>query len=327
MKNLMQVEAINEAIHEEMEKDKTVYYMGEDVRASIYGASKDLFNKYGENRVLDTPLSENGFIGAAVGSSLVGMRPVVETLTSFMWVAMDQLVSQLAKMKYMFGGQASLPVTIKADMYYNGSMAAHHSDRSYPFFMNMPGIKVIVPTFPEDAKGLMKTAIRDNDPCIVFVDGNLGGLKGDVPENNEIENGELLIPFGKARVVKEGTDCTVVGIVNSNVHALNASEKLEKEGISIEVIDPRTLVPFDKETILKSVEKTGRLVVVDPAHKVCSAASEIISVVTEEGFWNLQAPPVKVASEQVHIPFSPALEPLIYPTEEKIIEAVKKTLE
>ena len=255
------------------------------------------------------------------------MRPVVETLTSFMWVAMDQLVSQLAKMKYMFGGQASLPVTIKADMYYNGSMAAHHSDRSYPFFMNMPGIKVIVPTFPEDAKGLMKTAIRDNDPCIVFVDGNLGGLKGDVPENSEIENGELLIPFGKARVVKEGTDCTVVGIVNSNVHALSASEKLEKEGISIEIIDPRTLVPFDKETILKSVEKTGRLVVVDPAHKVCSAASEIISVVTEEGFWNLQAPPVKVASEQVHIPFSPALEPLIYPTEEKIIEAVKKTLE
>ena len=173
----------------------------------------------------------------------------------------------------------------------------------------------------------MKTAIRDNDPCIVFVDGNLGGLKGDVPENNEIEQGELLIPFGSARVVKEGTDCTVVGIVNSNVHALSASEKLEKEGISIEIIDPRTLVPFDKETILKSVEKTGRLVVVDPAHKVCSAASEIISVVTEEGFWNLQAPPVKVASEQVHIPFSPALEPLIYPTEEKIIEAVKKTLE
>ena len=156
---------------------------------------------------------------------------------------------------------------------------------------------------------------------------NLGGLKGDVPENNEIENGELLIPFGSARVVKEGADCTVVGIVNSNVHALSASEKLEKEGISIEIIDPRTLVPFDKETILKSVEKTGRLVVVDPAHKVCSAASEIISVVTEEGFWNLQAPPVKVASEQVHIPFSPALEPLIYPTEEKIIEAVKKTLE
>ena len=201
----MQVEAINEAIHEEMSKDDSVYYMGEDVRASIYGASKDLYKKFGEARVLDTPLSENGFIGAAVGSSLVGMRPVVETLTSFMWVAMDQLVSQLAKMKYMFGGQASLPVTIKADMYYNGSMAAHHSDRNYPFFMNMPGIKVIVPTFPEDAKGLMKTAIRDNDPCIVFIDGNLGGLKGDVPENSEIEGGDLLIPFGNARIVERRT--------------------------------------------------------------------------------------------------------------------------
>ena len=320
----MYVEALNEAIFEEMERDGSVYYMGEDVRASIYGASKGLFAAYGENRVLDTPLSENGFIGAAVGSSLVGMRPIVETLTSFMWVAMDQLISQLAKMKFMFGGQASLPVTIRAVMYYNGGAAAHHSDRSYPMFMNMPGIKVIVPTFPEDAKGLMKTAVRDNDPCIIFEDGNLGGIKGDVPDDKDEE---LLIPFGKGKLLREGTDCTVIGIAGGNIHAINAAEKLEKDGISVEVIDPRTLVPLDKEIILKSVEKTGRLVVVDPAHKVCSAASEIISVVTEQGFWNLQAPPAKVAAEQVHIPFTQALEPLIFPTEEKIMNAVKGTLE
>lgn len=327
MKNMMYSEALNEAIIEEMDKDKSVYYMGEDVRASIYGASNGLFKKFGEKRVLDTPLSENGFIGAALGSSLVGMRPIVETLTSFMWVAMDQLVSQAAKMKYMFGGQASLPVTIRAVMYYGMSAAAHHSDRNYPMFMNMPGLKVIVPSFPEDAKGLLKTAVRDNDPCIIFEDGNLGGTKGDVSESSEIEPGELLIPFGVGKKINEGTDCTIVGIAGANIHALNAAKELEKEGITVDIIDPRTLVPLDKKIILDSVEKTGRLVVVDPAHKVCSAASEIISIVTEEGFWNLQAPPVKVAAEQVHIPYAPSLEPLIFPDTTKIINAVKKTLE
>ena len=327
MKNMMYAEALNEAIIEEMDKDKSVYYMGEDVRASIYGASNGLFKKFGEKRVLDTPLSENGFIGAALGSSLVGMRPIVETLTSFMWVAMDQLVSQAAKMKYMFGGQASLPVTIRAVMYYGMSAAAHHSDRNYPMFMNMPGLKVIVPSFPEDAKGLLKTAVRDNDPCIIFEDGNLGGTKGDVSESSEIESGELLIPFGVGKKINEGTDCTIVGSAGANIHALNAAKELEKEGITVDIIDPRTLVPLDKKIILDSVEKTGRLVVVDPAHKVCSAASEIISIVTEEGFWNLQAPPVKVAAEQVHIPYAPSLEPLIFPDTTKIINAVKKTLE
>ncbi|MBO83620.1 MAG: alpha-ketoacid dehydrogenase subunit beta [Actinobacteria bacterium] len=323
----MYVEALNEAIFEEMDRDESVYYMGEDVRASIYGASRGLFEKYGEKRVLDTPLSENGFIGAAIGSSLVGMRPIVETLTSFMWVAMDQIISQAAKMKYMFGGQASLPVTIRAVMSYGGSSAAHHSDRSYPMFMNMPGLKIIAPASPEDVKGLMKTSVRDNDPCIIFEDSNLAGIKGDVPENNDLNEGELLIPFGKGKIIREGSDCTVVGIAGANTHALNAATELEKEGISVEIIDPRTLVPLDKEIILNSVEKTGRLVVVDPAHKVCSAASEIISVVTEEGFWNLQAPPVKIAAEQVHIPFTPALEPLIFPDAEKIINAVKQTIE
>jgi len=327
MKNMMYAEALNEAIIEEMDLDKSVYYMGEDVRASIYGASNGLHKKFGSKRVLDTPLSENGFFGAAIGSSLVGMRPIVETLTSFMWVAMDQLISQAAKMKYMFGGQASLPVTIRAVMYYGMGAAAHHSDRNYPMFMNMPGLKIIVPAFPEDAKGLLKTAVRDNDPCIIFEDGNLAGTKGDIKENNEIDSGELLIPLGKGKIIKEGSDCTIVGIAGGNLHAITAAEELEKEGISVEIIDPRTLVPLDKKIILDSVEKTGRLVVVDPAHRVCSAASEIISMVTEEGFWNFQAPPVKVAAEQVHIPYAPSLEPLIFPDKNKIVEAVKKTME
>ena len=315
------VEAINQATAEEMRRDETVFIMGEDIRRAVYGSTADLLSEFGEKRVLDTPLSENGFFGAAVGASLVGSRPIVETLTSFMWVAMDQLVSQAAKMRYMFGGQATLPVVYRALMMYGGGAAAHHSDRSYPMFMNMPGFKVAIPSNPADMKGLLKTAIRDNDPVIVFEDGTLYGSRGEVPE------GEHLVPFGQAKIVKEGTDCTVVGIAAGVGHSLTAANNLSREGISVEVIDPRTLVPLDKATILQSVAKTGRLVIVDPAHKVCSAASEISSVVAEEGFWDLQAPIQKIASEQVHIPFSPALEKLVYPDVDKITKGIKKTLE
>ena len=315
------VEAINQATAEEMRRDETVFIMGEDIRRAVYGSTANLLSEFGEKRVLDTPLSENGFFGAAVGASLVGSRPIVETLTSFMWVAMDQLVSQAAKMRYMFGGQATLPVVYRALMMYGGGAAAHHSDRSYPMFMNMPGFKVAIPSNPADMKGLLKTAVRDNDPVIVFEDGTLYGSRGEVPE------GEHLVPFGQAKIVKEGSDCTVVGVAAGVGHALTAAENLSREGISVEVIDPRTLVPLDKPTILQSVAKTGRLVIVDPAHKVCSAASEISSVVAEEGFWDLQAPIQKIASEQVHIPFSPALEKLVYPDVDKISKGIKKTLE
>ena len=315
------VEAINQALIEEMERDESVYIMGEDIRRAVYGATAELLNRFGEKRVLDTPLSENGFFGAAIGSSLVGMRPVVETLTSFMWVAMDQLISQAAKMRYMFGGQATLPVVFRATMFYGGGSAAHHSDRSYPMFMNMPGLKIIVPSNPADMKGLLKQAIRDNDPCIVFEDGTLFGSRGEVPE------GQGPIPFGQARIAREGSDVTVVAIAGAVGQAERAADDLSNEGVSVEIIDPRTLVPLDKQAILSSVEKTGRLVVVDPAHKVCSAASEIASIVAQEGFWSLQAPIQKVAAEQVHIPFSPSLEPLVYPNPDKIKDAVRITLE
>ncbi|MBN4064649.1 alpha-ketoacid dehydrogenase subunit beta [Dehalococcoides mccartyi] len=321
------LEAINQAIQEEMRRDESVYILGEDIRRAIYGATADLLSEFGEKRVLDTPLSENGFFGAAIGSSLVGMRPIVETLTSFMWVAMDQLISQAAKMRYMFGGQATLPVVFRASMFYGGGSAAHHSDRSYPMFMNMPGLKIIVPSNPADMKGLLKTAIRDDDPTIVFEDGTLFGMRGEVPDNADLPGEELLVPFGEAKIVREGTDCTIVAIGGAVNHAIVVSDQLAADGISVEVIDPRTLVPLDKKTILDSVEKTGRLVIADPAHKVCSAASEIASIVAEEGFWSLQAPIQKVASEQVHIPFSPALEKLVYPDVPKITAAVKRTLE
>tara|TARA_X000001036_G_scaffold164938_2_gene156467 strand:- start:27762 stop:28721 length:960 start_codon:yes stop_codon:yes gene_type:complete len=312
-------EAINEAIAEEMRRDSSVFIMGEDIRLSVYGATANLYKEFGEERVLDTPLSENGFFGAAIGASLVGMRPIVETVTSFMWVAMDQLISQAAKMRYMFGGQATLPVVYRASMMYGSGSAAHHSDRPYPMFMNMPGIKIAVPANSTDAKGLLKTAVRDDDPVIIFEDANLYGTRSEILEDE--------IPFGKAEIVKSGTDCTIVGIAASVNLSLDVANNLEKEGISCEVINPRTLVPLDKETILKSVEKTGRLVIVDPAHKVCSAASEISSIVAEEGFWDLQSPIIKVASEQVHIPYAPSLEKLVYPNVDKVSKAVKKTLE
>lgn len=321
------VEAINQAISEEMARDENVFIMGEDIRRAVYGATQDLLDDYGEKRVLDTPLSENGFFGAAIGASLVGMRPIVETLTSFMWVGMDQLISQAAKMRYMFGGQATLPVVYRATMFYGGGSAAHHSDRSYPMFMNMPGIKIVVPSNPADMKGLLKSAVRDNDPTIVFEDGTLFGMRGEVPDNSELAQGELIVPFGEAKVVREGTDVTIVGIGGAVNIAAAVSDQLAAEGISVEVIDPRTLVPFDKQTVLDSVEKTGRLVIADPAHKVCSAASEIASIVAEEGFWSLTAPIQKVASEQVHIPYSPSLEKHVYPDVAKITAAVRRTME
>ncbi len=326
MPEMMVMQALNQAIAEEMRRDPKVFLMGEDVRASVYGASAGLSNEFGPDRVIDTPLSENGFFGAAIGASAVGMRPIVETLTSFMWVGMDQLVSQAAKMPYMFGGQVKLPVVFRAVMYYGGGSAAHHSDRSYPLFMNIGGLKVIAPGTAADAKGLLKTAIRDNDPCINFEDGTLLGRRGHVPDNSELPGGELLIPFGKAAIHRQGTDCTVVAIAGCVPLALEAAEALQKEGISVEVVDPRTLVPLDKKTILESVAKTGRCVIADPAAKVCSAASEIASIVAEEGFWSLQAPIMKVASEQVHIPFTASLEKHVYPTKEKIMAAVKKAI-
>ncbi len=322
MSEKMFMQALGMGIAEEMRIDPKVFLMGEDVRASVYGAAAGLHEEFGDDRVLNTPLSENGFFGAAVGASAVGMRPVVETLTSFMWVGMDQLVSQAAKMRYMFGGQVNLPVVYRAVMYYGGGSAAHHSDRSYPVFMNIGGLKVVTPGTPADAKGLMKTAIRDDDPVIMFEDGTLFGTRGEVPDDPD-----FTIPFGKANVIREGSDATVVAIAGSVPHAIAAAEQLASEGISVEVVDPRTLVPLDKETILNSVTKTGRLIVADPAAKVCSAASEIMSIVGEEAFWDLQAPMQKVASKQVHIPFAASLEQLVYPTKDGIIEAVKKTLE
>jgi len=313
-------QAVHDGIDEEMRRDQKVFILGEDIQRGLYGISAGLYEKFGAERVIDTPLSENGFFGAAVGAAAVGQRPIVEILSSFCWVAMDQLISQAAKMRYMFGGQVNLPLTFRIAEYYNGSLAAHHSDRPHAMFLNMPGFKVVFPSNPIDAKGLVKTAIRSEDPVIFWEDRTLLGMRQEVPEE------EYLIPLGVSEVKREGTDVTVVAIGGMVNIALKAAETLAAEGVSVEVIDPRSLVPLDKRSILSSVSKTGRFIAVDMGHRMCSFASELCAMVAEQAFWDLQAPVQRVASMNVHIPFSPALEPLVYPNEEKIIAAVKRTL-
>ena len=314
-------QAINDAMREELRRDPKVFVMGEDIRAGLYGASAGLIDEFGPERIIDTPITENAFCGAAVGAAAVGMRPIVESLSSFLYVAMDQLINRAAKMRYMFGGQVNLPIVFRISEYYGASIAAHHSDRPHPIFMNIPGFKVVFPSCAYDAKGLLKTAIREDDPVAYFEDRTLLGSRQAVPEE------EYTIPFGVADVKREGTDVTIVAIGGMVGRALAAAETLAQEGVSAEVVDPRTLVPLDKEAILASVAKTGRLVVVDLAHKTCSAASEIAAIVAMEGFWSLTAPIQRLGTANVHVPYSIALEPLMYPTDETIAEAARVTMQ
>ncbi|MDP2952638.1 MAG: transketolase C-terminal domain-containing protein, partial [Chloroflexota bacterium] len=287
----------------------------------LFGMGGTFMKDVGEERILDTPLSESAFMGAAVGATAAGMRPIVQSLSSFVWVAMDQIVSPAAKMRYMFGGQARLPIVYRFSMLWGARVAAHHSDRPHSMFMNMPGLKIVLATTPADAKGLMVTAIRDDDPVIFFEDRGVVGLRGEVPE------GEYTIPFGVGDIKRVGSDVTVVALGGMMPRSLAVAEKLAKEGVSGEVVDPRTLVPLDKDIILKSVAKTGHLVVVDVAHSTCSAASEIAAMVAEQGFWDLRAPIQRVCSHNVHVPFSQALEDLVYPDEARIEAAIRATLQ
>ena len=256
---------------------------------------------------------------------MVGARPIVDvTIASFLYVAMDQLVSIVSKATYMYGGQARVPLVIRASMFYGGNNAAQHSDRPHPIFMNMPGFKIIAPSTPADMKGLLKSAVRDDDPVLSFEDGTLWASKGPVPDNDD---GDFLVPLGQADVKRSGSDVTLVAIAGTVPLALAAATELEAGGVSVEVVDPRTLVPLDIGTILRSVEKTGRLVVTDPAHRTCSAASEIAATVAEDGFWSLKAPIQRVTTAASHVPYSPALESQVYPSTEKIVQAVRRTLE
>ncbi|MCB1889776.1 MAG: alpha-ketoacid dehydrogenase subunit beta [Rhodocyclaceae bacterium] len=326
-------QAINEALDQEMGRDKTVIVMGEDnaggagspgeddAWGGVLGVTKGLYHKH-PGRVLDTPISESGFIGAAVGAACNGMRPVAELMfVDFMGVCFDQIFNQAAKFKYMFGGKAETPVVIRT-MYGAGfRAAAQHSQCLYNIFTHIPGLKVVVPSNPYDAKGLLIQSIRDNDPVIFMEHKVLYTMEGEVPE-------ELYtVPFGEAAVVREGGDVTIVAIGRMVGFAQEAAASLQKQGIHCEIIDPRTTSPLDEDTILESVENTGRLVVVDESNPRCSMASDIAGIVAQKAFGALKAPIEQVTAPHVPVPFSDALEDLYIPNAAAIEAAVKRVKE
>ncbi|MBM0169725.1 alpha-ketoacid dehydrogenase subunit beta [Altererythrobacter sp. C41] len=313
---LSYLQAIVEAQREEMRRDERVILMGEDI--AVYGA-QTLFDEFDEKRLRNTPISENSFVGVGVGAALTGLRPIVDlTIASFCYLASDQIINQAAKLRFMTGAQLAVPLVVRTSTFYNNRTAAQHADRPYPLFMNTPGLKVLAPSNATDAKGLLKSAIRDDDPVVVFEDINLWGKKEEVPTDED-----FLVPIGKAAVRREGGDVTIVSIAGCLPHALSAADALAKDGVEAEVIDLRTIVPLDKETILASVAKTGRLVVADNSHKVGSVASEIAAVVSEEGFESLKKPIQRVAAPQVHVPYNAALEKQLFVSKDRIIEAVR----
>jgi pyruvate dehydrogenase E1 component beta subunit len=321
MHTVSYLQAINEALIEEMERDERVFVMGEDVGWNLMGATGGLAQKFGKERVRNTPISEAGFVGAAAGAAMVGMRPVVDMLIApFVYVAFDQIVSIIAKSTYLYGGQATLPLTIRAPMLYGSGNAAQHSDRPYATLMSIPGLKLMAPSTPYDVKGMLKAAIRDDDPVICFEDGTVWSLRSEVPDDDHV------IPLGVADVKRSGSDVTVVAVAGAVRHALTAAEQLAADGVSAEVVDLRSIVPMDKQTILESVSKTGRLVVADPAHEMGSVASEISAVVAQEGFHSLRGPILRVTTPHTHIPYSSALEKPLYPNADKIASAARRVM-
>ncbi|MGI6038405.1 MAG: alpha-ketoacid dehydrogenase subunit beta [Limnochordia bacterium] len=324
MREITYGEAVKEALAEEMRRDDKVALIGEDVGpyGGNFGFLKGLHAEFGEERVRDTPISEAAIVGCGLGAAITGMRPVVELMfCDFIGVAMDQLINQVAKIRYMFGGQVEVPLTIRTPIGGGRSSAAQHSQSLHAMIAHVPGIKVVVPGTHEDAKGLLKAAIRDNNPVMVFEHKMMYNKKGLVPD------GEIITPIGKAAVRREGTDLTIVAISSMVYECMAIADEFAKDGVSIEVIDPRTLVPLDEETIINSVCKTGKLVIADEGYETCGFPGEIIRrVVSSQAFDYLDAPILTVGTKDVPIPFSPPLENAVIPTRERIVEAVKNVL-
>jgi pyruvate/2-oxoglutarate/acetoin dehydrogenase E1 component len=319
------LQAIREAQAAELRRDPTVFICGEDLRTDLWGTVTGFVAEFGENRVRDLPLSEAGAVGMAVGAAMAGLRPIVDlTLASFMYLAMDQFVNVAAKFRYMYGPQVKIPVVFRAALWYHGGTGAQHADRPHPMFMNVPGLKIVMPSTPYDMKGLLVSAIREDDPVICFEDGTLRGQRGrgQIPIDDN-----FAIPLGVGDVKREGTDVTVVALGAGVSLALVAAEELAARDISVEVVDPRTLVPMDWDIIRSSVRKTGRLVAVDPANRTCSAASEIAATIAELEFASLKGPIQRVTTADVHAPYNKKLEAQIYPTTEKIVQSITQIME
>lgn len=319
MKEMTYAEAIRDGMRVEMQRDPNVYIWGEDVGkfGGCFGVTSGLVDEF-PGRVVDTPISETAIVGAAVGAAAAGLRPIAEIMfVDFMGVCMDELFNQAAKMHYMFGGKAKIPMVLRTPCGAGMGAAAQHSQSMEAWFTHIPGIKTVMPSTPADAKGLMASAVRDDNPVMYIEHKRLLGVKGDVPA------GDYVIPLGKADIKKEGSDVTIVAWSWMVHKALAAAEALAEEGIQAEVLDPRTLMPLDTESILKSVGKTGRLVIVQEAVKTGGFGGEIAAIVAEEGMDLLDGPIKRVAMPFTPIPFSPVLENYVIPSEEKIIAAVK----
>ena len=316
------LQAISNALELEMERDDRIVVMGEDVRiwGGPFGRFKGFREKFGDKRIIDTPISEAGFIGVAVGAAATGLRPVVDLMfVDFFGVTADQIFNQAAKMKYMFGGKAKIPLVILTMIGGGISAAAQHSQCLYSTFAHIPGVKCVVPSTPYDAKGLLATAIRQDDPVMFFEHKFLHSLEGTVPAES------FAIPFGKADIKREGKDVTIVGLARTVHQSLEAAELLSKDGISAEVLDPRTIVPLDEDAILNSVKRTGRLVVADEDYPRCSFATDVAALVADRGFHYLDSPIKTVTALNSPAPFSPVLEETFLPSTERIVKAVHST--
>jgi pyruvate dehydrogenase E1 component beta subunit len=316
--------AIRDVLAEEMRRDPEVFLMGEDIakQGGIFGCTRGLVDEFGEDRVRNTPISENTFVGAGVGAASVGMRPVVELMyMDFLYLAMDQVLNQAAKIRYMFGGKVKVPMVIRGQQGIGRGNGAQHSQSVESMMMHIPGIKVVCPSTPADAAGLLRTAVRDDNPVLFFEHKALYASKGEVPDDKE-----FAVPFGKCDIAREGKDVTIVANFLYRGKSLEAADILAQEGISAEVIDPRTLVPLDIDTIAASVKKTGRLVTVHEAHKNMGWGTEIAAQVMERVFKYLDAPPLRVGAKMCTLPFNLGLENAVVPQITDIVAAVKTVL-
>ena len=315
------IEAVREGYRQAMRRDERVIILGEDVKASIFGTTKFLWDEFGDKRIIDTPICESAFVGAAIGAAMTGMRPVAEIMFSeYLYLAMDQVATQAASWHFITGGQLSIPLVLEVLYGTRGSGAYSHSQCLEASFLNPPGLKVVCPSTPHDAKGLLKSAIDDNNPVLFFEHRKILAMKGEVPEE------EYSIPIGKAAIWRDGRDVTILATSWTTHQSMKAAGLLEKEGIQAEVIDLRTLKPLDKETIFNSVKKTGRVVIVEEGRKCGGYGAEIAATLAEEYIDRLDGPIKRVAAIDTPVPFSPPLEERYLPNEFKIVDAVKSIL-
>jgi acetoin:2,6-dichlorophenolindophenol oxidoreductase subunit beta len=320
-RRLTMAEAVREALAQEMRRDPRVFIIGEDVAeaGTPFKVLSGLAAEFGADRVMDTPISEPGFTGIGLGAAMTGMRPVVDIMFGdFLFLALDQIANQAAKVHYMSGGKLSAPLVIRTTLGATRRSAAQHSQSLHALVSHIPGLKVALPSTPYDAKGLMKTAIRDDNPVVIFEDKMMYAIKGAVPED------DYTIPFGQADIKRRGEDITLVATSSMVYVALAAADLLEQDGISAEVIDPRTTVPLDAETLIRSATKTGHAIVIDEGYQSYGVTAEIASVIADGAFYHLDAPVKRMGALDVPVPFSPALEDLTVPTAEKVAELAAK---